>query len=196
MALDAIGAHSPLDSYTINNAWNAHHIGKSIFKEDYSLFPGVREMLELLSRTSTKLILNTKGADDVQHRKVVINAVEQYFDDVVITLAKNKEHLQNILDKHDLRPEEVLCVGDSAVDDIIAPQDLGCWTVWISDIHPDNFKPKWIYEEGIKEIHPEHYGKIKKGNCKRCNKEINRKRKFCKEKCYNNFRYENYIKKY
>ena len=154
MALDAIGAHSPLDSYTINNAWNAHHIGKSIFKEDYSLFPGVREMLELLSKTDTMLILNTKGPNDLQRRKISINAINQYFDDVVISLTKNKAILLDILIKHDLLPEEVLCVGDSARDDIMVPQDLGCWTVWINDSHPDNYKPSWVYEEGVGKFRP------------------------------------------
>lgn len=152
VALDVIGPN--VSCHTLSYAEEAYDIGNSIYEEAYPLYPGVREMLELLSKTSTKLILNTKGADDVQYKKVVDNDVEQYFDDVVITLAKNKEHLQSILDKHDLYPEEVLCVGDSAVDDVTTPQDLGCWTVWISDTHPDNFKPTWIYEEGIKEIHP------------------------------------------
>ena len=152
MALDVM---SPNPTYILTDAQDAYNIGNSIYNEDYPLYPCVKVMLFLMKCTNTKLILNTKGDYEVQDRKVKINRIRNLFDDVVITLKKDKSHLQAILEKYDLRPEEVLCVGDSVVDDILVPQSLGCKTVWISDVGPIDFEPSWVYEEGVGQFCPD-----------------------------------------
>lgn len=145
----ALAAIADTEESILRIADEAYNIGDRVYYAEYPLYPGVKELLRMLGRTHTKIILNTKGDDEVQMRKIKMNGVEEYFDDIYITLVKDADHFQKILDTHDLDPKEVLSVGDSMRDDIILPQSLGVWTVWISDHSPEMFKPSWVYEKNV-----------------------------------------------
>lgn len=163
LALDAMANNvTPIKHWLTNDMWDdpdsitfaqrMYTIANQVYNQPFSIYDGIHEFLHWLTNKKILLFLNTKGADEVQNPKINDNNLRSYFDEIFVTLKKDTDHLQSILNEWDLNPEEVLCVGDSMVDDIFIPQSLGCKTVWISDHSPNNFKPSWAYEEQLNDV--------------------------------------------
>ncbi len=140
------------ESSSVDFAYEMYKIGYSVYNQPYPLYGGVLALLSWLQRTNVSIILNTKGADDVQNPKIDDNNIRSFFDGIYVTLKKDEDHLQHILDQERLNPKEVLSVGDSMVDDISVPRALGCKTVWISDHSSKDFVPSWDYEKQLDNI--------------------------------------------
>ena len=145
LALDAISGRQA-DEEAADAAW---HIGDSVFSEPYPIYPGVRDALNDLKARGVRLILNTKGPDDVQWRKIHKNHLENVFNAIYVTLTKDVPHYQKIIAEQGLDPFVTAVVGDSMRDDIIAPNSLGFKTILVNAKSPDEWKPKWSYEAKV-----------------------------------------------
>lgn len=109
--------------------------------EDAILFPDAIDAINELKRTGYKLFLVTLGKKEWQERKIKVLGLENVFDEIIITdnpLGKEK-CFREILIKYDLKPEQVLCVGDKIKDEIEVGKRLGMSTALMKHGRHYNF---------------------------------------------------------
>jgi putative hydrolase of the HAD superfamily len=96
-----------------------------------ALFPDVTASISKLKRIGYKLILVTAGNRGLQERKIKALGLERTFDEIIIAdNSSGKEKcFKEILIRHDLKPEQVFCVGDKIKDEIEAGDNMGMLTV-------------------------------------------------------------------
>ncbi|MBU1940428.1 MAG: HAD family hydrolase [Candidatus Thermoplasmatota archaeon] len=101
--------------------------------QNISPFPDVLETLDSLR--SYKLFVVTSGNVKLQERKIEILELKDRFDYIrVVDVDKNevkKNAFIEILEKFDLKPDEVMCVGDRITSEIKDANELGMVTVRI-----------------------------------------------------------------
>ncbi|MEP9410454.1 MAG: HAD hydrolase-like protein [Candidatus Brocadia sp.] len=99
-----------------------------------TLFPDVTDTLVQLKARGNNLILVTSGEKQIQKKKIkVLGLHDNYFDEILVPDRKNgqtkKACFQEIMQRHTLKPEEILCVGDKIDDELTAGKSLGMITV-------------------------------------------------------------------
>ena len=91
-------------------AYNSEEVG------DIEPFPDVPPTLERLRAQGYRLLLCTVGVTARQHKKIEALRIAPYFDEIVINDVETGEHRDEcfleLISRHGLKPEEVLCVGD------------------------------------------------------------------------------------
>jgi len=94
------------------------------------LFPDTMDSINELRRIGYKLFLVTFGNREMQEKKIKTLGLENSFDEINITESpRGKEKcFKEILTKYDLKPEQVLCVGDKIKDEIEVGKRLGMST--------------------------------------------------------------------
>ena len=106
--------------------------------------PGARALLRRL-RHAYALYLLTWGDPRTQRSKVRMMGIERSFDEVVVVdnqrHSDKQEVLRALLWRHRLDPAEVLVVGDSWRQEILAGIRLGARTCWVSKRHGG--RPPW-----------------------------------------------------
>lgn len=126
---------------------SAHHLPhnhtKKLLKEfirvdiiGISLFPDVIETLQQLKVQGYKLILVTSGEKKIQNRKIhALGLSHKYFDDILIADRGNGQtkydYFKEIIQQYNLRPEEIICVGDKIDDELTSSRSLGMITVMV-----------------------------------------------------------------
>lgn len=84
-----------------------------------------------LQELPTTNILVTMGYTEVQEKKVEAIDIAKYFKEVIVdeidrpTRKGKKAIFAELLGKYDLRPDEVLAVGDNPMSELTAAQELG-----------------------------------------------------------------------
>lgn len=125
----------------------AHHLPSTCIKELWktfihidiagiTLFPDVIKTLKQLKVQGYKLILVTSGEKEIQNRKIhVLGLRNGYFDDIFIADRINGQtknnYFKEIIQRYNMKPEEILCVGDKIDDELIASKSLGMITVMV-----------------------------------------------------------------
>lgn len=99
-----------------------------------TLFSDVVESLVQLKSRNYKLFLVTSGEEQIQKKKIdVLGLNNSYFDDIFITDRNNPQAKRTcfygIIQRYNLKPEEIICVGDKIDDEIAAGKSLGIITV-------------------------------------------------------------------
>ena len=101
------------------------------------LYPDVAVTLERLKKAGMKLALLTNGYCEIQKRKIEKVDLERYFDLILIPDEYGREFWKPapwgydlFLHKYDLRPEEVVVIGDMD-HDFTTPAALGMNCVYI-----------------------------------------------------------------
>jgi len=122
--------------------------------KNISLFPDVINSINKLRQSGFKLILVTAGDKDMQERKIKVLGLERQFDEtIIINNSSGKEgYFKDILNKYNLIPEQVICVGDKIKDEIAAGKSLGMITALIKHGRHYNF-----YKSNTNEIVPDLY---------------------------------------
>ncbi|MDO8141436.1 MAG: HAD-IA family hydrolase [Candidatus Brocadiales bacterium] len=98
------------------------------------LFPDVIGTLMHLKSQGYKLILVTSGDKQIQEKKIgALGLNDNYFDDILIA-DRNKDQaktgcFKHIMQQYNLKPEEIICVGDKIDDELTAGKTLGIVTV-------------------------------------------------------------------
>jgi len=94
-------------------------------------FPETKELLEQLKQ-NFKLILITQGSIRQQDKKVEALGIRNYFDKVILCEDGEKEnYFSKILEIYNLKPEEVLNIGDNILNEIEIANKLGMKTIRI-----------------------------------------------------------------
>ena len=126
----------------ISNTINALEV------EGATLFPDTMASIDELKRIGYKLFLVTFGNREMQEKKIKALGLERAFDKITITdnpLGKEK-CFREILTKYDLKPEQVLCVGDKIKDEIEVGKKLGMHTALMKHGRHYNFYKSEITE--------------------------------------------------
>lgn len=99
-----------------------------------SLFPDVTDTLIQLKVQGYKLILVTSGEKEIQGKKInVLGLNGGYFDDIFVADRNGsqikKGCFQEVMRRYNLKPEEIMCIGDKIDDELTAGKSLGITTV-------------------------------------------------------------------
>ncbi len=105
-------------------------IGKETIGRPIELLPEVEDVLSHLS-TKYPLILATKGDLKEQESKIERSGLERYFTAVEILSEKNRESYNRIINKHSIKPENFLMVGNSFKSDILPVLEIGGNAIYI-----------------------------------------------------------------
>lgn len=95
--------------------------------------PGFKEIIERLA-TDKKLILLTNSPQE--DSEVIISKLgfQDLFDECIYDGQKpnrTKEHLSKIKDHYHIDFQQMLCIGDNAINEITPAKELGCKTILI-----------------------------------------------------------------
>ncbi|GAF67691.1 unnamed protein product [marine sediment metagenome] len=131
-----------------SNTINSLDVGGAV------LFPDTMDSINELKRVGYKVFLVTFGNREMQEEKIKVLGLERSFDEIIITdNPRGKEkYFKEILIKYDLKPEQVLCVGDKIKDEIEVGKRLGMSTALMQHGRHYNF-----YKSAINDSAPYMY---------------------------------------
>jgi len=126
-------------------AYNSEEVG------DIELFPDVQETLGALRSQGCTLLLFTSGVYARQQKKIDALGLAPCFDEVFINDIETGGHREDcmldLLARHHLKPEEVVCVGDRIQAEIKTANGLGMTTVQMVHGRFKDVLPKSDLEE-------------------------------------------------
>lgn len=130
-----LGVPPPTDAAALGREYLGVYLGRS-----YPL-PGAEEVLAAL-RPLLPLGLLTNGFADIQRPKVERLGWGKYFVWLVVAeevgvFKPDVALYERVCETAALRPEEILYVGDSPVEDVIAARQAGLRTVWVRRDGPE-----------------------------------------------------------
>eukprot|EP00743_Colponemidia_sp_Colp-15_P010781 GILK01011923.1.p1 GENE.GILK01011923.1~~GILK01011923.1.p1 ORF type:complete len:655 (+),score=117.37 GILK01011923.1:388-2352(+) len=124
---------SDISSAEVESAVQA---GVKELEKHFELFPGAIEMLQKLRQDGYKLALVTNANDvERQERAIDFGNLRQYFDPIFVsgTVGFGKPDpriFQLVLDKWQMSPGQVVCVGDMIGRDVLCGKRAGIRSIW------------------------------------------------------------------
>jgi uncharacterized cofD-like protein len=119
--------------------------------EEIFLFPGVKELMLELQKKKIKRIIVTSGITKRQQTKINLLGLNSLVDEIFfhdIERGPEKEELFNgVLKKFNLKPEEVVAVGDRIHSEIRIANKLGMNSIRLLHGRFSKIKPKNVLEE-------------------------------------------------
>jgi len=119
--------------------------------EEIHLFSGAKELLEKLKEKKMKLVLITSGITKRQQKKIELLNIESLFDEIFIhdveTGPEKEDFFREGLKKFNLKPEQVVSVGDRIHSEIRIANMLGMNSVRLLCGRFSKVKAKNILEE-------------------------------------------------
>ncbi|CAM2070173.1 HAD hydrolase-like protein [Sulfidibacter corallicola] len=112
---------------------------KSMLKAPVEPLRYVRETLERLHR-DFELMVITKGDLFDQESKLARSHLGDFFSRVEIVSDKSVETYMDLMERHDIRPERFLMVGNSLKSDILPVVDIGGHAVYVP------YETTWAHE--------------------------------------------------
>lgn len=88
-----------------------------------------------------RIVLITKGDLIAQEMKIHKSGLEPFFDIIEIISEKDNATYKKILQRHQIKPEELIMVGNSLRSDIIPPIQLGAQAIHIP------YETSWHFEK-------------------------------------------------
>lgn len=148
LVFDEIARRYGLDNDTIDRAYRAYNSDEV---GDIRPFPDVPGTLRFLRDRGIRCFLLTSGVHRRQSTKITKLGLENAFDDVIVNDAERgelmSESLRYLLEKHRLRPEQALVVGDRPPEEIRVGNDLGTVTAQMLHGRFSAFEPRDSGEE-------------------------------------------------
>ena len=150
-----------------NNAINAGavekiiNLGKQMLDQPIELLDGVEDVL-LALKDKYRLVVATKGDLLDQERKLKKSGIGHYFHHIEIMSEKDDTNYLKLIKHLDIRPDELLMVGNSLKSDILPVLNVGGYAVhvpyhitWAHEHVDDNIdSEKFKSVVGIKDILP------------------------------------------
>ena len=117
-----------------------YQAGESVFSMPAELIRGVPAAIATLNRTH-RLVLLTKGDDEVQKLRVAASGLAHYFIEVVVVGKKTEGDFLGICARHNVRPQDTWTIGNSVPSDLNPALRVGMQAIWIPAPNV------WKYEE-------------------------------------------------
>lgn len=114
-------------------------MGREMMNAPIELLDGAAEVVEGLSQ-SFDLMLITKGDLFHQESKIARSGLKDYFKRVEIVSEKDEGVYQRIAERHGIRPERFVMIGNSLRSDILPVIAMGGIAIHIP------YKTEWIHE--------------------------------------------------
>ena len=114
--------------------------GKAMLEHPVELLDGVEGVIAAL-KDRFRLMVITKGDLFDQESKIARSGLADQFDAVEIVAEKDEATYRQVLERHDLRAEDVLMVGNSVRSDILPATTLGMRAVHIP------YQVTWAHEQ-------------------------------------------------
>ncbi len=105
-----------------------------IFVTEAKMKPGTPEAIAMLAQ-HYDLYIVTAGDRDVQERRVDLLPFKDAFAGVTITDKKTEKTFTDLLAMLNLKPDEVVMIGDSLKSDIVPSAAAGLHAVWIEALN-------------------------------------------------------------
>jgi len=99
-------------------------LGKQMLDQPIELLDGVEDVLQKL-KDKYRLVVATKGDLLDQERKLKKSGISHYFHHVEIMSEKDEANYQKLIRHLDIRPEELMMVGNSLKSDILPVLNVG-----------------------------------------------------------------------
>lgn len=121
--------------------------------DNYVIFPGVIDLLEILNQGKISLSIITNGLKEVQRPRMLRSGLDRYFDHIIVSdeigVAKPDkkyfDHVFEFVGRHAI--SNSLVVGDNLHSDIKGGRDYGVDTCWYNPSYsPNNSEIKPCYE--------------------------------------------------
>ncbi|MBU3011967.1 HAD family hydrolase [Polaribacter vadi] len=116
------------------------NIGKEMLEKPIELLDGVEEVLKSL-QGKYKLIVATKGDLLDQERKLEKSNLLKYFHHIEVMSDKKEKDYQKLIKHLDIKPSELLMIGNSLKSDVLPLISIGASAVHIP------FHTTWVHEE-------------------------------------------------
>ncbi|WP_405566158.1 HAD family hydrolase [Polaribacter sp. Asnod6-C07] len=116
------------------------NIGKEMLEKPIELLDGVEEVLKSL-QGKYKLIVATKGDLLDQERKLEKSNLLKYFHHIEVMSDKKEKDYIKLIKHLDIKPSELLMIGNSLKSDVLPLISIGASAVHIP------FHTTWVHEE-------------------------------------------------
>lgn len=104
---------------------------RTVFELDPPLVPGARETLVSLRNQGVRLALLTKGASEVQFRRIESSGLKSYFDVIRVVAEKTPDVIREVLASLEVSVDSAWMVGNSVRSDILPAIETGMRAIWI-----------------------------------------------------------------
>lgn len=134
-------------------------LGKEMLNQPIELLEGVEDVLKAL-QGKYRLVVATKGDLLDQERKLKKSGLSQYFHHIEVMSEKDDASYLKLVKHLDIKPEELLMVGNSLKSDVIPVLNIGGHAVHVP------FHITWVHEMVESQVeHPnfksaDHIGEI------------------------------------
>ncbi len=152
-AMDLCGGRLPEHIY-----YGVKKIITDLAFHEFELIDGVVETLEALKEHYT-LVVATKGDLTEQLYKYRRSGLCEYFHHCEVMENKDEKNYLELIAKHEIRPEELLMVGNSVKSDIAPVVNIGGWAintphdvVWVHEMMDMPESDRILVVENIREI--------------------------------------------
>ena len=124
-------------------------LGKSLLHLDAKPLEGVEQTLAYIRKMRKyKLAVFTKGELKDQENKLWRSGLQRYFDVVNVVSDKKPEAYRHLCKDLEVKPEELLMVGNSFKSDVAPALSIGCSAIHIP------FHTTWAHEQTEEFEHP------------------------------------------
>lgn len=134
-------------------------LGYSLLEFPTTPLPEVLETLIALQRQGRRMVLFTKGELLDQQSKLERSGLADFFEHVEITSDKGEKEFLDLCRHLQVKPQEMMMVGNSLKSDVAPALAIGCWAVHIP------FHVTWELEhtdafDHERLFHIEHFGEL------------------------------------
>src|SRR6185437_15360566 len=128
-------------------------LGKQMLDNPIELLDGVEEVL-LALKDKYRLVVATKGDLLDQERKLKKSGISHYFHHIEIMSDKDNANYLKLIKHLDIRPDELMMVGNSLKSDIIPVLNVGGYGVHVP------YHITWAHEQIEDEINNEKFRSV------------------------------------
>lgn len=154
-AVELCGGHLPDRIYH-----GVKRIITDLAYHEFELMDGVEEVLQAL-HGRYRLIVATKGDLPEQMNKYRLSGLDKYFHHCEVMENKDEKNYLELARKHDLRPEQLLMIGNSVKSDIAPVVNVGGTAihipheiVWVHEMMDMPESDRIIEVQNVREIVP------------------------------------------
>jgi putative hydrolase of the HAD superfamily len=153
-ALTALAEESAI-TLTSSAVESVRRASAAVFDATAPLLPHAAEVVQLLAGQHS-LALCTKGAPDVQERRIDDSGLREYFDRILVVPTKDSTTFKGLLHDFDVAAPASVSIGNSLPSDIAPALELGMHAIWIDAyvwIHERRPVAVDLDESGLKTAH-------------------------------------------
>jgi putative hydrolase of the HAD superfamily len=128
-------------------------LGKQMLDQPIELLEGVEDVLQKL-KDKYRLVVATKGDLLDQERKLKKSGISHYFHHIEIMSDKDNANYLKLIKHLDIKPEELMMVGNSLKSDIIPVLNVGGYGVHVP------YHITWAHEQMEDDINNEKFRSV------------------------------------